>query len=131
MVNRQTNKARGFTLIEVMVALVVVALALPALLTLVMTQLDGTGMIREKTEAFWVAENEMTRLQLQHKLLPDFSLPETANGEISLSGQNWYWRMDTEATEVEEFLRVEISVAPSENREAVLARLAGFIHETP
>lgn len=131
MVSRRASRSQGFTLIEVMVALVVVAVALPALVTLVMTQLDGTAMIREKTQAFWVAENQMTRLQLQHRLLPDFTLPESANGEIDLSGREWYWLLETEATEADEVQRVEISVYRSANREFAIARLAGFIHDTP
>lgn len=131
MRTKRSNRSRGFTLIEVMVALVVVAVALPALLTLVMTQLDGTAMIREKTQAFWVAENQMTLLQLQHKLLPDFSLPDTANGEADMMGQEWRWQMEIEETEVEDFLRLEVSVARERDREFVLANLAGFVHDAP
>ncbi|MDQ2076658.1 type II secretion system minor pseudopilin GspI [Marinimicrobium sp. ABcell2] len=130
MVNTQASKARGFTLIEVMVALVVVSVALPALVSLVMTQLDGTASIRERTQAYWVAENEMTRLQLQQRLLPDFTLPESANGELDLSDRVWYWRMDTEATEVDDIQRVEFFVYRNEDRESPVARLAGFIHDS-
>lgn len=129
MMTLRSNKMRGFTLIEVMVALVVVAVALPALLTLVMTQLDGTVMIREKTQAFWVAQNQMTRLQLQHKLLPGYTLPDTANGEADMMGREWHWRMDVQETEVEEIVRLEIAVAREQDREFVLANLAGFFYE--
>lgn len=131
MVNHQMRKGRGFTLIEVMVALAVVAMALPALVSLVMTQLDGTAAMRERTQAFWVAENEMTRLQLQQRLLPDFVLPESANGELNASDRVWYWRMETEATEVDEIRRVEFFVYRNEDRDSPVASLAGFFHATP
>lgn len=57
-------KQRGFTLLEAMIALMIVAMALPALITLVLTQLDGSASIRDKTYAYWVAENQLTRVRL-------------------------------------------------------------------
>lgn len=132
MVSR-VRQNRGFTLVEVMVALVIVAVALPAFLSLVMTQLDGTGAIRDKTMAFWVAENEMTRLQLQHRLLQDFNLPDSDQGEVTQAGVEWFWQMENEATDsgIEGFRQVEISVALDRNRDSNLAELLGFVHEQP
>lgn len=132
MVSR-VRQSRGFTLVEVMVALVIVAVALPAFLSLVMTQLDGTGAIRDKTMAFWVAENEMTRLQLQHRLLQDFNLPDSDQGEVTLAGVEWFWQMENEATDsgIEGFRQVEISVALDRNQDSNLAQLLGFVHEQP
>ncbi len=127
-INRKTS-ARGFTLIEVMVALVVVALALPALLTLVMNQLDGTAMIREKTKAFWVAENQLTRLRLQDSLIPGFTPPQSSNGEVDLAGEAWFWRIDMEDSGTPNLPRVVVSVARASEREEVVASLSGFIYE--
>ena len=45
----------GFTLIEVMVALTVVAVTLPALLFLLSQQIDGTAYLRDRSVAQWVA----------------------------------------------------------------------------
>lgn len=132
MVNR-VRRCQGFTLVEVMVALVIVAVALPAFLSLVMTQLDGTGAIRDKTLAFWVAENEMTRLQLQHRLLEDFDLPDEDQGEATMAGVEWLWQMENEPTDsdIEGFRQVEITVALERNQDSNLATLLGFVHEQP
>lgn len=132
MVNR-VRQSRGFTLVEVMVALVIVAVALPAFLSLVMAQLDGTASIRDKTMAFWVAENEMTRLQLQHRLLPDFNLPDEDQGEVTMAGIEWYWHMENEPTDlgIDGFLQVDMSVKLDRNHESNLAQLLGFVYEEP
>jgi general secretion pathway protein I len=123
------NKLRGFTLIEVMVALAIVATALPALMMLITSQLQGAGFTREKTQAFWIAENQLTRVQMRHALLPQHSLPDTQSGELARGGQTWYWQLKTQDTEVEDFKRLDIQVALAANKDDFLATITGFISE--
>lgn len=140
----------GFTLVETMVALAIVAIALPALVTLVTTQLDSASMIRERTYAYWVAQNELTRFQLlqREKLkrqLPDFKFPEKASGVREMLGLKWHWYMETENVEglpVQGFKRVMVYVnligtaetptgSFNTNRrpETSLANLTGFVSD--
>lgn len=145
---RAMSNGRGFTLIEVMVALAVVAMALPAMLTLVMSQLDGTVAIREKTLAYWVAENELTRIRMQQRYFDNMKLPETDKGTVTMGSMQWYWEMTREETSMENFYRIELLVyaggpvnpnssgsSPSStarrnlaNKEP-MARLAGFLND--
>ena len=57
-------RARGFTLVEVMVALAIVAIALPALLMALYQQIDDTAYLRDKTLAYMVAENKLAEIRL-------------------------------------------------------------------
>ena len=54
------SQARGFTLVEVMVAMAIVAVALPALLFSLYQQLDGTEYLRDRTLASLVAANKLS-----------------------------------------------------------------------
>ena len=56
---------RGFTLVEVMVALMVIAIALPALLKALYQQVDGTAYLRDKSIAQWVANNKLAENRIQ------------------------------------------------------------------
>ena len=113
--NRLANK--GFTLVEVMVALAIVAMALPALIMLVLTQIDGAAHIRNKTYAMWIAENELTRLNLLNnnkERFPTFKLPEKDSGKTEMMGLEWQWQFETTKAEeipVEGVLKLDIDVA--------------------
>lgn len=123
------NKNRGFTLIEVMIALAIVAMALPAFMTLVSSQLRGSGFIREKTQAYWIAEDQLTRLNLRHKLIDQLVLPDTENGVVEVSGVEWFWEINSQDTEVENFKRIDIRVSLNSEKENTLALLSGFMNE--
>lgn len=150
--NRVKNqlRQRGFTLLEAMIALMIVAIALPALVTLVMTQLDGSAVIRDKTYAYWVAENQLTRIRLlqqqkMQKRIPDYQVPEKDAGIVDLAGLRWQWQQKTIAMDTlpePGFKRVEIAVrllgvadGPTlgrttvDNDQPAMALLTGYISD--
>lgn len=124
---RGSRVARGFTLIEVMVALAVVAVALPALLFTLFQQIDGTEYLRDRTMASWVASNKLTELRLIVAKEQTLSLSE-ASGEVDMASRTWYWWLRSEATQVPNFYRIEIRVASDEaGQDRPLQTLVAFI----
>lgn len=105
----------GFTLVEVMVALMIAALALPALVTLVLAQVDGAAHVREKSYAMWIAENQLTRFNLLNNraYFPNYKLPEKDAGKTQMMGLEWQWQMQASKDELVPLLvKVELGVAP-------------------
>jgi general secretion pathway protein I len=85
------TRARGFTLIEVLVALVIVAFGMGAVLAALSSSADNIAALREKTLAEWVALNQVadTRLNLS---MPQ---PGVTEGDVKDFGNgNWHWRQD-------------------------------------
>ncbi len=75
----------GFTLLEVLVALVIVALGLMAAFGQVNQSLTVSSRLRDKTLAHWIASNEMTRM----RLLADFPAIGTRSDEVEMARTNW------------------------------------------
>ena len=124
---RLSSTRHGFTLIEVMVALAVVAVALPALLFTLFQQIDGTEYLRDRTMANWVASNKLAELRLIVAKERTLSLTE-ASGETDMADRTWYWWMRSQATQVPNFYRIEIRVAADQaDEDRPLQTLAAFI----
>lgn len=144
---RNGFRSKGFTLVEVMVALMIVAMALPALVILVMSQVDGAAHIRNKTYGMWIAENELTRITLLNnkELFPTFKLPEKDAGKIEMMGLQWQWNIEATTAEeipVQGILKIDVDVGvlgvadgssfkPAQGLEKVdsLAHLTGYMSE--
>ena len=118
--------ARGFTLIEVMVALAVVGLALPALLFQVMGNVDNEAYLRDKALALWVAENRLAETRLLRSM-GQRVLNGSASGTEQMAGRSWHWHIQTQPTSVDGMRRLEIAVAPGKGDS--LVTLVGFIHD--
>ncbi len=118
---------RGFTLVEVMVALAVVAVALPALLGALYQQVDGTAYLRDKSLAHLVAANKLAELRLLSSSDGGL-LRGQDNGAAQMAERDWYWWLTSEPTQVGQFSRIEITVSDSqENRDHPLYRLVAFM----
>ncbi len=117
----------GFTLVEVMVALAVVAVALPALLMSLYQQVDSTAYLRDKSLAAMVAANKLAELRIISRARQSL-LQGRDSGVAELADREWYWWIESKATEVEQFQRLEIRVAAEEaGREQPLHTLVAFM----
>ena len=107
----------GFTLVEVMVALAVVAVALPALLLTLSQQLDGLRYLEDRTHAQWVAANRLAELRLVVGAKGSLQTVRVSGTE-EMAGRSWYWWSEGVETEVPGFFRYEIVVSDQEDGEA-------------
>lgn len=83
------QSARGFTLIEVLLALSVIAIALTALLKASAQAIANTERLKEKTIAHWIAMQGVYQVQLG--LVP-FAHEQEKTAVTTLFNQRWYWR---------------------------------------
>lgn len=114
--------ARGFTLIEVLVALAILAIALAAASRASAMMADSSVELRNRLLAGWVAQNRLAELQAR-RAWPD---PGTREGEVEQAGLKLAWRETVSPTPNQAFRRVEISVSePGQDHR--LAQLTGFL----
>jgi general secretion pathway protein I len=103
----------GFTLIEVLVALVIVAVGMSALMGALSSSARTVAYMQDKTFAEWVALNQIAsvRIGLQQGQLPPTG---TTNGDIDLVNRTWHWRQDVVASQVPGVVRIDVKVRPKE-----------------
>ena len=99
---------RGFTLVEVLVALVLVALGMAALLTALNSAATSTGYLRDKAFAHWVATNRL----IETRLATNPPQNGSTDGVIEFGNQKWRWLQVVAATEVPGIRRIDVSVRP-------------------
>ncbi|MAT94666.1 MAG: type II secretion system protein GspI [Halioglobus sp.] len=122
-------RARGFTLVEVMVALAVVAVALPALLTTLYQQADDTAYLRDKALAHMVAANRLQETRLVVAATRTLAAGKSS-GEEQMAGRDWYWWVDIAPAPggVDNFFRIDIDVAADpQRRDQPLYSLSAFL----
>jgi general secretion pathway protein I len=79
--------SRGFTLVEVMVALMIVAIGLTALMTAVSGAARTSGYLRDKTLAQWIALNRLSEVRLTVNKLGENS----DKGELDFANRTWHY----------------------------------------
>jgi len=115
--------ARGFTLIEVLVALVVIAVALGALIEATGGQARQFGETRERLYASYVAQNALTDLELSRPY-PDIGRSE---GSTRLADRDWRWVIVVSSTVDDRMRRADISVERADEPGFAYASLSGFL----
>jgi general secretion pathway protein I len=127
--------AKGFTLVEVLVALVVVALGLTALMLAVSGTATASGYLRDKAVAQWIALNRLTEVRLnlqQSKLSATGGTGSTAGGdtgELDFAGRHWHYDTRYFDTQFASMHRVVVRVwaGPADQKGNALGEYTGFL----
>jgi general secretion pathway protein I len=119
------KKDSGFTLIEVMVALTIIAISLGALLSTSGTQANNAAYLKQKTLAHWVALNELAQLNAEN------TFPNTgeSKGSTSMANHDWYWlRKTTQLADSNNRREVVFTVYLDKERKQNLTSLTGYAY---
>ena len=100
-------RVKAFTLIEVMVALAIIALSLTAVAAKMGRMIDTSNSMRERTYASWIAQNQITEMRLLNEL-PEVT---ATSGEIEYANATWYWRAVVSESGIENLYRVDVTVS--------------------
>ena len=122
MKSHRTN-LRAFTLVEILVALAVLALALMAALRASSVGVSNSGEIRDRLLASWVAQNRLA----EHRARRDWLPVGVFQGEAAQNGTLFRWEEKINTTPNTQFLRVEIRVFAPDRPEAALSNMTGFL----
>lgn len=117
---RTTRHPSGFTLVEVLVALVVVALALGALARSTGQAADTQFEAERRTLALWVASNQLAALTLEPALDAG-----QRSGRTRMGNRDWRWQTDIVPAPGGELWRIDVTVA--DDRDATVAVHSGYL----
>lgn len=113
---------RAFTLIEVLVAVAVLAIGLGAIIAGMARYADNAAYLKQRTIAVFVAHNRLTEMDLA----PVFPAIGKSDGEEEMAGAKWHWNAQVTSTADPNLRRVDIQVqAPGRDGDA--ATLSSFI----
>lgn len=100
------KSSRGFTLVEVLVSLIIVALGMGALLATLTSAADSTNYLRDKTFASWIALNRIAEQRLRG-VMPDVG---DSDGEIEYANRKWRWQQNVTNVDIPGLVRIDVSV---------------------
>ncbi|GEK09702.1 type II secretion system minor pseudopilin GspI [Pseudoalteromonas sp. McH1-7] len=102
-----SHKSLGFTLLEVMVALSICAVAGIAAMQATSEHITHIGSLEEQTYASWVAENRLVFLRAQGE---NWHGKSGNKGEEEMAGVTWYWQQQIQKTADPNFVKLTVHV---------------------
>lgn len=108
----------GFSLIEALVALAILAIASVGLIRTVESHIDSTRGMEQRATAMWVAENRMAELQIGD--------PAANAGSVEMLGRRWRVETHQQATDDPAIARVHVEVFAARGT-SPMAALDGFL----
>lgn len=116
-------RRRGFTLVEVLIALAIVAVGLGAAMRATIHVTSGAEEVKARTLAQWIAEDRLA----ENRARADWSAVGTTAGSVTQADLPFVWRETVSATVHPALRAIAIEVSPAAQPGYVLARLTGAL----
>lgn len=124
MINKVNgSKKTGFTLIEVMLAMAVFAIAGVALLGVADNNYRHISHLEEQMFANWVASNQLVEVSLDKTWPPK----NNRKGKVEMAGRTWYWQQKVIKTTNKELRSLVMEIRLNEDDELVSASLMTYL----
>ena len=117
------SRSQGFTLIEVLVALAVLALGLTAVIKALSEYTAAADYTREKTLASWIATNKLTELSIA----PAWPQLGDSDEDVDFASPKWRCSTKVSKTDVTNLRRVEVSVSLLDKPDRVIHKVSALI----
>ena len=124
---RASDNSAGFTLLETMIALAIVALGMMAVNGQLNRYVVSAIYIEQKTLASWIASNVLTDLSVRTQW-PELGEIE---GDVEFAQRQWLWRAEVSETPVENLRRVDVAVFLEDRPEVQIHTMSGFLEPPP
>jgi general secretion pathway protein I len=124
---RSVRRGSGFTLVEILVALAIIAVALGAGLRALSQATDSAAALKQRTLALWVAQDRIALATLE----APWPAPGRREGTATQAGSVFAFTETISATPNPAFRKIEVIVAQPATPDYALARLTGFIGHGP
>lgn len=119
------RRTKGFTLIEVLVALAVMAITGVAILKVTQEHIMTLTSVQELSIASWVANNQMTESTLRAQV--KWPLKNNHKGEVEMAGKTWFWQQTVAKTPDDNLFQLTIIVATDEEMNDRVTDISTFI----
>jgi len=124
LLNHSGSRQSGFTLLEIMIALFIVAVAMGGAIKTMGNAASNSIALSDRTFAEWVGMNQFARLRNSG----EWPKPGSSKGNEEMAHRNWIWQQKVSKTEDKNVNRVEISVwDEADEDESVSANIVGFL----
>jgi len=115
---------QGLTLIEVMVAVAILAFALSALVRMTGESVNTLSYLEKKTLAQWVAVNQINELEVTST----WPTVGRNQGQEDMGGVAWFWQITTSSTDSADLRRLDVTVKQHKEDEEPVYKLTAFTH---
>lgn len=120
------NLSKGFTLLEVLVALSICAMAGIAAMQATGEHIHHLTSIEEQTYASWVAENVLVEQRTKGE---KWQGKNNIRGSEVMAGVEWFWQQEVTATSDKSFVKLTINVFSDEKYENSVYELSTYLNK--
>lgn len=114
---------KGFTLLEVLVAMAIISLGLIGVFGSLNQMLTATGLLRDKTLATWIATDRITEMRIKGEY-PDAGVRDDL---IDMAGAEWSYTIKVAEIPDMDMRRLDVTVAFADDPDNIIATVIGFL----